>query len=67
MRDPQGAKGHGYFANNPAVSSDLIALIRYRLEPGVPGRPLRPVVPPIIWEVKTDLVIQSPDNLPAWH
>ena len=34
------ATGHGYFLSNPAVSSDLVALIRYGLEPGAPGRPL---------------------------
>ena len=32
--------GHGYFLSNPAVSSDLVALIRYGLKPGDPGRPL---------------------------
>jgi esterase/lipase superfamily enzyme len=35
-----GAFGHGYFLSNPAVGSDLVALIRYRLKPGDPGRPL---------------------------
>ncbi len=34
------ASGHGYFLSNPAVSSDLVALIRYGLKPGDPGRPL---------------------------
>lgn len=32
--------GHGYFLSNPAVSSDLVAMIRYGLKPGDPGRPL---------------------------
>ena len=32
--------GHGYFLSNPAVSSDLVAMIRYHLKPGDPGRPL---------------------------
>ena len=32
--------GHSYFVSNPAVSSDLIGLIRYNLKPGEPGRPL---------------------------
>ena len=35
-----GAFGHGYFLSNPAVGSDLVALIRDRLKPGDPGRPL---------------------------
>jgi esterase/lipase superfamily enzyme len=35
-----GPFGHGYFLSNPAVGSDLVALIRYRLKPGDPGRPL---------------------------
>ena len=35
-----GAFGHGYFLSNPAVGSDLVALIRDGLKPGDPGRPL---------------------------
>src|SRR5208282_1874763 len=35
-----GAFGHGYFLSNPEVRSDLVALIRYGLKPGDPGRPL---------------------------
>ncbi len=38
--DNTGAFGHGYFLSNPAVRSDLVALIRYGLKPGDPGRPL---------------------------
>ena len=34
-----GAFGHGYFLSNPAVRSDLLALIS-GLKPGDPGRPL---------------------------
>ncbi len=34
--------GHGYFYNNPAVSSDLMLLLRYGLAAGSPGRPLIP-------------------------
>ncbi len=34
-----GAFGHGYFLSNPAVRSDLVALIN-GLKPGAPGRPL---------------------------
>jgi esterase/lipase superfamily enzyme len=41
VSDP-GAFGHSYFYSNPAVSSDLILLLRYNLEPGAEnGRPLR--------------------------
>jgi esterase/lipase superfamily enzyme len=37
-----GAFGHDYFHSNPAVSSDLILLMRYHLPPGAQyGRPLR--------------------------
>lgn len=37
----RGSYGHGYFHANPAVSSDLILLMRYRLPPGAEhGRPL---------------------------
>jgi len=41
VSDP-GPFGHGYFYNNPAVSSDLILLLRYHLQPGAEfGRPLQ--------------------------
>jgi esterase/lipase superfamily enzyme len=32
--------GHSYFRNAPTVSSDLILMLRYDLDPGPPGRPL---------------------------
>jgi len=32
--------GHSYFRTNPAVSSDLVLMIRYGLKPGEAGRPL---------------------------
>ncbi len=32
--------GHDYFRTNPAVSSDLVLMIRYGLKPGGAGRPL---------------------------
>lgn len=35
--------GHGYFYDNPAVSSDIILLLRYALQAGSPGRPLNHV------------------------
>jgi esterase/lipase superfamily enzyme len=37
--DNTGAWGHGYFLSNPAVRSDLVALIN-GMKPGDPGRPL---------------------------
>ncbi len=46
--------GHGYFTNHPAVSSDLMALIRYGLGPEDAGRSLRQVKPPIIWAIKAN-------------
>ena len=36
-----GFVGHSYFYAHPAVSADLILLLRDNLEPGSPGRPLR--------------------------
>ncbi len=32
--------GHSYFRTNPAVSSDLMLLLRYDYQPGSPERPL---------------------------
>ena len=32
--------GHSYFRTNPAVSSDLVLMIRYGFKPGDAGRPL---------------------------
>ena len=42
--------GHGYFRSNPRVSADLIAMIRYGLEPNEPGRPLEEIKRPF-WRV----------------
>jgi esterase/lipase superfamily enzyme len=39
-RVPTGFIGHAYFYRHPAVSADLILLLRDQLEPGSPGRPL---------------------------
>jgi len=39
-RVPTGFLGHAYFYRHPAVSADLVLLLRYQLEPGSPGRPL---------------------------
>ena len=39
-----GAFGHGYFHDNPAVSSDLMLILRYNRKPGAEnGRPLQNV------------------------
>ena len=35
--------GHSYFASNPQVSADIIALLRYGLRPNEPGRSLKHV------------------------
>jgi esterase/lipase superfamily enzyme len=43
---------HSYFVSNPRVSSDLIAMLRYGLKPGEPGRPLIEVAKPF-WRVPT--------------
>ena len=32
--------GHSYFRNAPAVSSDLVLMLRDDIDPGTPGRPL---------------------------
>jgi esterase/lipase superfamily enzyme len=45
--------GHSYFASNPHVSSDIIAMLRYGLKPNEPGRPLEAVVPPF-WRVQME-------------
>jgi esterase/lipase superfamily enzyme len=45
-----GLLGHSYFTSDPAVSSDLIALIRYGLKPGEPGRPLEEIKRPF-WRI----------------
>ena len=45
-----GFLGHSYFTSDPAVSSDLVALIRYGLAPGEPGRPLEEIKRPF-WRI----------------
>jgi esterase/lipase superfamily enzyme len=42
--------GHDYLQSNPRVSSDIIAMLRYDLRPGEPGRPLVHVTGPF-WQV----------------
>jgi hypothetical protein len=51
VSDP-GPYGHSYFHSNPAVSSDLILLIRDKLTPG-PDRPLG-VDPKGFWFIGDD-------------
>jgi esterase/lipase superfamily enzyme len=53
VSDP-GAFGHSYFYSNPAVSSDVILLLRYDLAPGAEnGRPLR-VTKNSFWAIDDD-------------
>jgi len=42
--------GHGYFYENPAVSSDIILLLRYSLPAGSSGRPLN-YIRPNFWKI----------------
>jgi esterase/lipase superfamily enzyme len=48
-----GVLGHSYYNSNPKVSADLIALIRYGLRPGDPGRPLEEIQRPF-WRIPAD-------------
>jgi esterase/lipase superfamily enzyme len=43
--------GHSYFISNPRVSADIVALLRYHLQPNDPGRPLEQVAGPF-WRVR---------------
>jgi hypothetical protein len=45
-----GGIGHSYFVSDPAVSSDLVSLVRYGLGPGDPGRPLEEIARPF-WKI----------------
>ena len=45
-----GFIGHSYFVSDPAVSADLVSLIRYGLGPGDPGRPLEEISRPF-WKI----------------
>ena len=44
--------GHSYFVSNPHVSADIIAMLRYDLQPNEPGRPLERITGPF-WRVPT--------------
>ena len=50
VTDTAGFIGHSYFVSDPAVSADLVALIRYGLDPGDPGRPLEEISRPF-WKI----------------
>jgi len=50
VKGTPGFLGHSYFTSDPAVSSDLVALIRYGLKPGEPGRPLEEIQRPF-WRI----------------
>jgi esterase/lipase superfamily enzyme len=51
VKTTPGFLGHSYFTSDPAVSSDLVALLRYGLRPGDPGRPLEELRPPF-WRIR---------------
>lgn len=52
--------GHNYFYSNPAVSSDLILLLRDRLPAGARhGRPLTPLAPNL-WAVEDGYPLKQP-------
>ena len=42
--------GHSYFVSNPRVSADIVSMLRYRLRPNQPGRPLEEVKRPF-WRI----------------
>jgi esterase/lipase superfamily enzyme len=46
VRGTTGYIGHSYFTSNPEVSADLIAMLRYGLQPNDPGRPLKEIDKP---------------------
>jgi esterase/lipase superfamily enzyme len=48
-----GFLGHGYYHSNPAASSDLILLLRYRAVAGSEQRPLTPAIPGY-WELASE-------------
>ena len=65
--DNTGAFGHGYFLSNPAVRSDLAALIRSGSRPGDPGRPLTHIGGGWFWRIAAgeSARVQSRDGLLA--
>jgi esterase/lipase superfamily enzyme len=55
--------GHSYFLNAPAVSSDLLLMLRDDLDPGPPGRPLRSLGLKF-WHVPQGYPITHPGSIP---
>lgn len=55
--------GHGYFYNNPAVSSDVILILRDGRDPGAEhGRPLESLAPEL-WRIEDGYMLPSTDPL----
>jgi esterase/lipase superfamily enzyme len=48
-----GSMGHSYYHSSPAVSSDLILLLRYGARAGSEQRPLEPAIP-CYWELASE-------------
>jgi esterase/lipase superfamily enzyme len=51
--------GHSYFKSNPRVSADIVAMLRYDLQPNEPGRPLEEVKRPF-WRIQAG----APESAP---
>ncbi|MCK5870592.1 hypothetical protein BMR07_04195 [Methylococcaceae bacterium CS1] len=59
MQGKSDRVGHGYFQDNPAVSSDLMMILRYAVKPGEEnGRPLKPAGTNM-WIISDDVYTQS--------
>ena len=59
MQGKSDKVGHSYFQDNPAVSSDLMMILRYGVKPGKEnGRPLKPV-DTNMWIISDDVYTQS--------
>jgi esterase/lipase superfamily enzyme len=58
VTDVSGFIGHSYFHQDPRVSADIVALIRYGIKPNDTGRPLVEIAKPF-WRVRT------PDEISA--
>ena len=54
-----GFLGHGYFHSNPAVSSDLLQLLRYNCDAGAAQRPL-PRDEGLLWRITDDYFAPFP-------
>ncbi len=54
--------GHAYFYLNPAVSSDLILMLRYNLDPGAEnGRPMK-MLHPYFWLIDDNYLLPEGDE-----